>query len=204
MSMECSAVIGGVAVMNKLTSDPVAKSQSQVALSKLGKPGGPLGTKKTLDVFTEEDEAILRSITHGDIPSANTSDTSIIRHIFCSQPGLACMLDLRSAKARMSAAAAAATQVMMGPSVASGTVIDACASMCARLLKCSRLFCACCVCVYICTVSADFIVYSSCTRALQAHCAHEISLNADSLCSVQLFSGSTLQVCYLVNSKATP
>ena len=46
MSMECSAVVGGVAVMNKLTSDPVAKSQSQVALSKLGKPGGPFGNQE--------------------------------------------------------------------------------------------------------------------------------------------------------------
>ncbi len=83
MSMECSAVIGGVAVMNKLTSNPVSQSQSQVALSKLGNPRAPLGTKKTLDVFTEEDETILRSITHGDI-LLNNFDTSKIQHNFYS------------------------------------------------------------------------------------------------------------------------
>ena len=64
MSMESAAVIGGVAVVNKLVSNPVTSAQ-QSTLTKLGKSGGQPGIKKTLDIFTEEDQSILSSITHG-------------------------------------------------------------------------------------------------------------------------------------------
>lgn len=50
------------------------------------------------------------------------------------------MLDARAAKTRMTAAATAVTQVMMGPSVAAANIVDACASMCARLIKCRRSY----------------------------------------------------------------
>jgi hypothetical protein len=64
MSMESAAVIGGVAVVNKLSSSSLASAQ-QSAISKLGKPGGQAGMKKTLDIFSEEDQSILSTITHG-------------------------------------------------------------------------------------------------------------------------------------------
>jgi hypothetical protein len=64
MSMESAAVIGGVAVVNKLSSSSLASAQ-QSAISKLGKLGGQAGVKKTLDIFSEEDQSILSSITHG-------------------------------------------------------------------------------------------------------------------------------------------
>ncbi len=65
MSMEASAVIGGVAVMNKRTSNPLEQSPQVSALSKLGSSGSQSGAKKILDTFTAEDEAILATITHG-------------------------------------------------------------------------------------------------------------------------------------------
>jgi len=88
MSLESSCVIGGVAAINKLTSNPPAKAQS-AALAKLGKSGGQPASKKTLDVFSDADEAIMGSVCQG----------------------LACMLDARAARMRMGAAAAAVTQV---------------------------------------------------------------------------------------------
>ena len=154
MSMESAAVIGGVAVVNKLSSSSLATAQ-QSAISKLGKPGGQTGMKKTLDIFSEEDQAILSTITHGvlylhhthlknissSLPNchAQTCHRFAANHIDVSSvTGLACMLDARATKTRMTAAATAVTQVMMGPSVAPANIVDACASMCARLLKCKR------------------------------------------------------------------
>jgi hypothetical protein len=116
MSAEAGVVVGGVAVVNKLTSSPLSKAQS-VTLAKLGKSAGLSDSKKTLDVFSEEDQMILGTVSHG----------------------LACMLDARSAKTRLSAAAAAVTKVMMGPPVTSSEVVSACASICQKLLRCSSV-----------------------------------------------------------------